>query len=832
MSELPPYIRDVDRSPPPPPEAVEGQAGRPAVSVQESALPLSGGGAPPVNFPPPVQTQAAPGAGGDSALPVPPGLIPADFTAPSPRPNEAPPPVTQLARVVPRPDERGPGGTPIPPGRYTEDNFPYPVQQGTLTPPKEAALTITGPGGVATTQSPEPAKTQATPPPKQPAPEDAPLATTPGSAALPQPEVSSAPFKGTIPMNGYNYLANKQPEVFNTIASIAQKFSVTPERLIQHARMESDLNLNVPDGSKGEQGPFQIEPKTQTYLQDKYLGGRQLDPKTWEGGATLAALKVRECDQRGADSYASVACYNGGGDPSKVYTAEYFSDKKSKDYSKLNFGDLDKPDHGSTMTANGAVKAARAGPDQFQKYIVDTAPRGQSMSDAWQHVQGLLLEHFVAKGDMDGAEKAQDFVMRQAFMGSNMHLMGAAASLERGDGMTAAQQLAKAHAFFPDGTAGRFMTNGREVFGVRLDEATGKPLGSPFKITAQDARAQLQVTGNQMTFAKFLSDQQKAAADIRLHNAQAGYQEQRPAIEAGKEYGRNVRAAEGRAAAEDRIRLSNQYIDRRQAEANAAAEARAAREKDPETAKQLDEFQTKYSDPAEWPIHANFAGKPNEAEYTRRRATLLRSLKANSPGMSLGPKDAAYIADQILTNAYKIEPTPGGFAVLDKQSGQRVPGIQGIDMTTGELLSGKYHPARRPQQQQQGAAPGGSGAALATYATGNAVPGGRSSVTGVGADMTQRVQAMVQAMPPEIRRRFEIISGYRDAARQREVNPSVTNSRHMHGKAIDLAGDPEVLGWINANGRPFGLGFPLSRDPKERNHLEMIDPRTGARASL
>jgi len=642
-------------------------------------------------------------------------------------------------------------------------------------------------------------------------------------------------------MNGYNFLANKQPEVFNTIASIAQRFSVTPERLIQHARMESELNLNVPDGSKGEQGPFQIEPKTQTYLQDKYLGGRQVDPKTWEGGATLAALKVRECDQRGADSYASVACYNGGGDLSKVYAAEYFSDKKSKDYSKLNFGDLDKPDHGSTMTANGAVKAARAGPDQFQKYIVDTSPRGLSMTDGWQHVQSLLMEHFILKGDMDGAEKAQDFVMRQAFMGSNMHLMGAAAALERGDGMLAAQQLAKAHAFFPDGTAGRFMTNGKEVFGVRLDEATGKPLGSPFQITAQDARAQLQVTGNPMTFAKFLTDQQKAAADIRLHNAQAGYQEARPAIEAGKEYGRNVRGAETRAAAENLTHLRNLYADRRQLEALNAAAASKAGEKDPETAAQLDKFMTDLS--ANWPVPEGI--KPEaQPTYIAKRNQLARGLKTNSPKMSMDPELVKDTASKILNGAYTLIPsvdqnniTNNGFFVADGKTLQRIPGDFVLDTPTGELLTGKIHPARRAPPQQQGAAPsggggGGGGGALATYATGNAVPGGRSSVTGVGADLTQRVQAMMQVMPPELARRFAIISGYRDAARQREVNPGVTNSRHMHGKAIDLAGDPEVLGWINANGRPFGLGFPLNRDPKERNHLEMVDPRTGARTPL
>jgi len=91
---------------------------------------------------------------------------------------------------------------------------------------------------------------------------------------------------------------------------------------------------------------------------------------------------------------------------------------------------------------------------------------------------------------------------------------------------------------------------------------------------------------------------------------------------------------------------------------------------------------------------------------------------------------------------------------------------------------------------------------------------------------------MVAAMPPEVKARVDIISGHRDAARQAQVNPSVKNSRHMHGMAMDLGNDPVVLDWIGKHPE-HGLGFPLRHmGPKEYNHLEMIDPKTGARASV
>lgn len=119
---------------------------------------------------------------------------------------------------------------------------------------------------------------------------------------------------------------------------------------------------------------------------------------------------------------------------------------------------------------------------------------------------------------------------------------------------------------------------------------------------------------------------------------------------------------------------------------------------------------------------------------------------------------------------------------------------------------------------------------LADYAMGNAVLGGASSVQGVLPDFSSRIEQMVNAMPPEIRARFRIISGFRSPERQMQVNPEVKNSRHSHGMALDLNSDPQVLDWINQNGSKFGVGFPLGSDPRERNHLEMVN--NGVRAPL
>src|SRR5580765_5441693 len=115
---------------------------------------------------------------------------------------------------------------------------------------------------------------------------------------------------------------------------------------------------------------------------------------------------------------------------------------------------------------------------------------------------------------------------------------------------------------------------------------------------------------------------------------------------------------------------------------------------------------------------------------------------------------------------------------------------------------------------------------IADFAIGNAKPGGLSPVDRVSPAMAARIEKMAAEMPPQLRDRFRIISGYRDEARQAQVNPGVTNSRHTHHIAVDLANDPEVINWINQNPQ-YGLGFPLKHMKNEQNHMEMLDPSGG-----
>jgi uncharacterized protein YcbK (DUF882 family) len=59
---------------------------------------------------------------------------------------------------------------------------------------------------------------------------------------------------------------------------------------------------------------------------------------------------------------------------------------------------------------------------------------------------------------------------------------------------------------------------------------------------------------------------------------------------------------------------------------------------------------------------------------------------------------------------------------------------------------------------------------------------------------------MVQDMSPEIKSKFEIISGFRSRERQAEVYPGVTDSHHSYGLAVDTINRPAVIRWIDENG--------------------------------
>ena len=152
-----------------------------------------------------------------------------------------------------------------------------------------------------------------------------------------------------------------------------------------------------------------------------------------------------------------------------------------------------------------------------------------SMSNLWKQAEISGVYAALMKGDYQGAQAARDFVFQMSHAGATSNLMAADQALVSGDGQSAAQYLAKAHAFFPDGTYGQFgVDKSGQVWGQRFDETTGKPLDQPFQITHQALATQLIETRDPNKYRELVNKEQQNAADLRLKAAHADYYQEMP----------------------------------------------------------------------------------------------------------------------------------------------------------------------------------------------------------------------------------------------------------------------------------------------------------------
>jgi hypothetical protein len=335
----------------------------------------------------------------------------------------------------------------------------------------------------------------------------------------PTPQNVTPPFD-TRP---YGWVAQHDPGLKGIIDDAAQANGIDPERLAWHLNKESnfrqeDANGRPLRGTSGEIGMGQLMPGTAQELSD----GGKLDPFNLRDNVFMAARYIRKMDGLfGKNSPSSFAAYNGG--PGGV-NGEHAREYSKSAFPTANLSDKDFVGKG-TMTAPGLVHAGvNGGPDGFFSYMVNTAPAGMPVTDAWRHAEGMLVTSFLMRGDLAGAQHAQDWVAQMAHVGSNQYLMGAYNSLQAGDGVGAAQALAKAHAFFPDGTIGRFRTDGKNVYAERLDEHDpSQRVGPPSMITPNDIAGLLNQTKDPNKFLQTLMEQQKNVADTRLANQHGDY---------------------------------------------------------------------------------------------------------------------------------------------------------------------------------------------------------------------------------------------------------------------------------------------------------------------
>lgn len=417
-----------------------------------------------------------------------------------------------------------------------------------------------GAGGYAA--NPSPPQSSASPAPQQvasnaagPWPRGPQGASGGGAVATSEP----APMTPKLQLGPERYIALKErnPHLGDLIDIAAQKVGVPPVDLANIAYVENRFKTGAGAATSeaGAIGPMQVMPATARMLDPT----GKLDIHNDADNVLLGAMAYKQmADRYGVTSPSAFAGYFAG--PGEVDAAakmdqataqgrfpkmfDYINAIRSPDVEGTGGGgssnpralqlasagasDSDEPIQltgSGSMTPQGIIRSAtQGGPQGFMQYMVQNGPQGMGMTDLWRHAEASLVSSFILKGDMEGAQHARDFILQLSHAGSNMNLMAAHQALARGDGVAAANLLAQAHAFFPDGTMGRFRTNGQQVWAERLDENNpSQRIGDPMQVTPDGIASLLNQTTNPAQYLQTLSAQQKTAADVAHLNAMSNY---------------------------------------------------------------------------------------------------------------------------------------------------------------------------------------------------------------------------------------------------------------------------------------------------------------------
>jgi soluble lytic murein transglycosylase-like protein len=514
----------------------------------------------------------------------------------------------------------------------------------------------------------------------------------------PTPQANKPPFDP----RPYAWVAKHDPQLKGVIDDAASLTGVDPARIAWHAYKESGFQQDNASGkplrgTSGEIGMMQLMPGTAQGMSE---GGR-LDPFDARDNILMGARYIAEQDARfGRNSPSSFAAYNGGpggvnGDRARAYAASAFPGTSLSSRDFVGQG---------SMTPRGLVDAGtQGGPTGFLRYVVNTAPAGMPMSDAWRHAESLLVSSFLERGDMAGAQHAQDFVAQMSHVGSNQYLMAAHQALSAGDGVGAAKYLAKAHAFFPDGTIGRFRSDGKNVYAERLDENDpSQRVGSPFMVTANDVAGLLNQTTNPQQYLQTVRQEQQSVANARIAQQHGDYYtqiaEERERT-AALRYQGQVEAAQTHAQATtdaatiraDALRDAANLRAQNSSGAGSAGHAATTRAIDKEA-------DTKFN---------NLTSPDASPEQLGDMAEIYRDVRISGNGdQGLSPPQAERVARGLSDNTLQlIRLTDGNYGVLKADGQDRQP-IAYISKAMGDRLAGAHAPNAQGQASPIGAGAG------------------------------------------------------------------------------------------------------------------------------
>jgi hypothetical protein len=503
----------------------------------------------------------------------------------------------------------------------------------------------------------------------------------PTTQSEPTPTYTVPPFDP----RPYVALCEQNPKVRQLVDNIAAQEHIDPARLAWHWNQESKFSTDLTmRGKAGEVGPLQMLPGTM----DQIDPGHTVDRNTLQGQLTLAARYIHTLDTRyGQDAPLSFAAYQGGtGSADAIQAGEGRYHPNTVAYMAAAFPGqrIDSSTMPPPLEVDpvAAIKAGTAGgPDGFIHYIAQSGATGQQMSAKWRAAETALVSLAAYRGDIDGMRHAQDYVLQMSQQGTNMALQQAYQAITVGNGTVAAQALARAHAFFPDGTMGRFgVDKDGNVWGIRVDENNpNQTIGNHFQVRPQDVQQLLVQTLDPNQFRQMVTEQQQANAVIRSTNAHGDYylnliQERATAAQDAvneryfqADQNNKTRALIAQEADATRQQTA-QLAEQGQRDKGVAAQAlklgsSSAFERGDATPKDIDkEVANTFRQDGTDPTTANWG--PGQYDMA---ASVYSDLRLNSPSGSMNPVSATSVSKGVINGDYLIRPTIGGkYAVIPR----------------------------------------------------------------------------------------------------------------------------------------------------------------------
>lgn len=574
-------------------------------------------------------------------------------------------------------------------------------------------------------------------PPKAAAgsPVQVPASTAPVAPGQASPTTQSEPSPAVItpPLDPRPFAA-LSPAYQGMINQVAQKIGIPPQDLAVAWSNEGSLRTQVADNPKtGAVSPFQVLPATAKTLDPSGT----LNPRKLEDAATLSAMYLKQgAAIYGASSPGEFLYYHNGPAGAENYIKAVHSGASPADLEKQfpeTTGYLAKAFPGQQLGPNNFTPGIKldttaltqagvtGGPDGFIHFLAQSAPSpGVPMGNMWRAAEGQMAYARILNGDPDGAAHAVAFAGMMSQQGYVQNIGKALQALQGGDSTSAAQLLARANAFFPDGAMGRFgVDKSGNLWGQQMSEKDPNVALTPaFPITADHLMQQVTIAQNPTNYVQALQAAQAKQAQSYEQIQHGQYFANQPAMQQqAREFAASQSADARRAASvqsginntnTNNTRLAQTTVTAAQKDASDAAKTAGKPDPNMPVAKEVDKETTQYfPQPAPGP---NGQVDPKALNDNALASDAYSALRLSSPPGSMNPVKAHALASGVLNGSYVARPTSAGtFAIVDPKNPTTalgiVPGGVGQRLAARSQIGSRAAPPQAPAQPTPSAIP-------------------------------------------------------------------------------------------------------------------------------